>query len=49
MNCGVEEGLFQNEIEKHSRTNTKITIGFGNWGIILINYIELILTIIINL
>ena len=36
------EGLFQNETEKRSRTNTKITIGSQNQRIILKKYIELL-------
>ena len=27
---GATEGLFWNETKKHSRTNTKITIGYEN-------------------
>ena len=42
QHVGTAEGLFQNETEKHSRKNIKITIGFENWGIILKNYIELL-------
>ena len=48
-NFGVAEGLFRNETKKHLRTNTKITIGSENYGIILKNYIELILIITISL
>ena len=40
--CGAMEGLFQNETEKHSRTNTQITIGSKNQRIILKKYIELL-------